>query len=703
MMHSLQRIFVLLCLLLLPVAATAGTVQTERTSIRLISEVTHIEPSQSFFVAAHVTLKEGWHTYWLNPGDSGMPMQLQWSLPEGFKAGPIHWLPPMRIATGPIMNYAYEAETFLLVPITTPGKLTPGKEYTLTANASWLVCKDICIPEARTISITLTGADKSVAGSDALQVESAVARLPMPAPAEGSFRPLPDRMIQLEFPIAQPIAKDAAVEFFPQEDGLTRNAAVPRVNTEHDRIVMVTEQGNAKDIRSLSAIVSITPKNASPVFYNYRLNASASSGAIPTQDATQASGLEGIFHAIVFAIIGGLILNIMPCVLPILSLKLLAVVKKAEHAPRAVKLQGIAYTAGSMLCFGVLAAVLIAIQQGGQAVGWGFQMQSAGFVAAMAYLLFLVGLNLSGLFELPSIFANTGHSLTSKDSVLGSFATGVLAALIATPCTAPFMAPAIGYALTQSPTISLIIFISLGFGLALPFLLISFFPVLRRALPKPGVWMLHFKHFLAFPMYASALWLLWVLSQQTDSMGFAIFLAGGLLLAFGVWLLALLRERNGYVRLLVLLIWLSILAAPLYYLANNEPAPTSTESANTTTATQTEQPFSLKALEALRARKQSVLVDVTAAWCITCKVNERIALNTAATRALLARNNVTLMVADWTNRDAEITSYLQSFGREGVPLYVYYEKGAEPHLLPQLLTEAIVKKFIEPEKQGETP
>lgn len=389
--------------------------------------------------------------------------------------------------------------------------------------------------------------------------------------------------------------------------------------------------------------------------------------------------------ALLLAFAGGLILNLMPCVFPVLSLKALAIARYGTQERATAKKEGIAYTLGVLACFLGIAMLLIGLRQAGSAVGWGYQMQSPGFVGLLALLLFALGLNLSGLFELPVLFARTAASLPNHKlhghSIQGSFLTGALAALVATPCTAPFMASAIGYALTLPAGSALLIFSALALGMALPFLLLSFFPKLLSFLPKPGAWMETFRQLLAFPMYATVIWLVWVLAAQVGPHGVAIALALMLSFIFALWMKRLFRpESKTYRALAAMLVFLAAFAGAqgLERLALTHAEETYGEA------------FSLETLGRLRAQNTPVFVDATAAWCITCKINERTSLKADSVRAAFAQKNVTLLVADWTNRNPEITQYLATFGRSGVPLYVYYPPGGEPVVLPQLLTPGIV-------------
>lgn len=378
----------------------------------------------------------------------------------------------------------------------------------------------------------------------------------------------------------------------------------------------------------------------------------------------------------------------MPCVLPVLSLKTLALVKKTGKERAHTAKYGIAYTLGILVTFALIAAILISLQKAGQSIGWGFQMQSPAFVGFLIFLLFVVGLNLSGLFELPVLLGGVGNNLANEDSLRGSFFTGVLATMVATPCTAPFMASAVGAALTLPAWAAMLTFLSLGFGLALPFLLVSIFPSLLHFLPKPGAWMEKFKEFLAFPMYAAVLWLLWVLGMQVGIDGVTHILSGLLLIVFMIWLQHAVGECSISHRLFTIFAVITMLGAILYYLEKSEKVKTEQTIA-------AEIPYSASTLAQLRAEGKAVYVDATAAWCITCQLNKRVALDTEKTKKAFKDNNITLMIADWTNQNPEITEFLKGFGFNGVPLNVFYPAGGgEPVVMPQILSEQIVLDVI---------
>ena len=388
----------------------------------------------------------------------------------------------------------------------------------------------------------------------------------------------------------------------------------------------------------------------------------------------------------------------MPCVFPVLSIKALSLVKTADKHPNQAKLHGLAYTAGVVLSFVGIAALLLTLKAAGAEIGWGFQLQNPTVIAFLAYLLFLISLNLGGFFDIGGRFTNAGNKLTQGSSLTNSFFTGILATIVAAPCTAPFMAAAIGFALTQSAFVNLTVFAALGFGLALPYLLLSFIPALRHILPKPGAWMETFKQFLAFPMLLSAVWLVWVLSQQSGPTGVLEILTGMTLLTFGIWLFKHKPAKAPQKYLILGLGILSIFGALV--LGIKEPHSAENPAISDETQ-QFGEVFSPEKLETLLAGKDPIFVEMTAAWCITCKVNHAVAINTKATRNLFKDQNVQYLIGDWTNQDPVITQYLNDYGRNGVPLYVYYgpknketEERPKPVILPQILNPGIINDVI---------
>lgn len=676
-----------------PCAHAAEPFKSEHTMAELVSAPHAIAANTPLWVGVRFSLKPHWHMYWENPGDSGLATSFTWQLPEGFSAGPIHWQPPKRIPYGGLYNYGYDDSVVLLAPITPPDGLTEGT-HEVTLKASWLVCDDICIPESANFSIALSTSEPDASAMDEDELQALVST--MPKPFKGKAEYTTSDGITLSFAPEEDMAIDSITNawWFPVDDGIIGNDSDQTLSVKDGLISVHALRGQQPIKDSFSGMLALT--DASGQTHHYSATAQLLGEATPVDSpiATQPANFDtsssmasvSLLSAIMLAFIGGLILNVMPCVLPILSLKALSIAKKSGTQAGKVRAQGIAYTMGILVSFSAMAGLLLILQQTGHQIGWGFQLQSPAFVTALIYILFLVGLNLSGVFEIPSSFAGAGHKRTQGDSTSSSFFTGILATLVATPCTAPFMATALGFALSQDATSAMIIFLSLGFGLAFPLLLISFVPPLYRLLPKPGYWMIRFRQLIAFPIYASVAWLVWVLAQQVGAYGLAYALAGICIIAFAAWLLPLIR---GFFHLLLLI---ATLAAVAVTIDRQSPEDTASGSKSMPTVGEV---FTPELLQSYREQGIPVMVDATAAWCLTCKVNERVALNDESVKQAFKEKNVHLLVADWTNRDETITRYLASFNRSGVPIYVYYAPLKNPVILPQLLTPAIIREAIQ--------
>ncbi len=721
-MRILKWMFLALALASAAAHALSGpTVVSDNVKARLISEVDAIAPGQSIWVALELNIRDGWHTYWRNPGDSGQATKLNWTLPAGVTAGDIVWTTPHRFEVAPLVNYGYAKHAMHLVQITAAPGLETGAALVLAAKASWLVCADVCIPESAELQLRLPLTARTGAIDPATEPLFAAARgdLPGAAPAPASARIRDGRLIlTLGTEWGGTLSQVKTLAFFPYEEGSIEYAA-PQALTRRDGAIDLAmkigyQPPQSGPIRGVLLISEQSGNEAIPVpleiaadFAPGATSRGGAPGAAPARFAPLASGTAGagvgvgdtpaLPVLVLLAILGGLILNLMPCVFPVLSIKAIGLVEHAKKHPAAVRMKGIVFAAGVISSMLALAVVLLVLRAGGEQIGWGFQLQSPLFVTLMIYLLMAVGLNLSGVFEIGGGLAGVGDGLTQGDSYRASFFTGVLTTLVATPCTAPFMAAAVGAALTQSPRVALVIFAALGAGLSLPYLLLSLAPWMRRALPKPGAWMDTLKQIFAFPMYASAAWLLWVLAQQTSSIGLGAALAGAILVALAAWsyqkskwsstggrVTALLTAAAAVLLAIVLPIKFADVAA-----ASSNVSPTSASSAE-----ESWQAYDPARVAELNAKGQPLLVNFTASWCLTCLVNERNAFADAAVQRIFRGKGVTLMKGDWTNRDPAITAALASFGRAGVPLYVVYNSkpgSAAPVVLPQLLTPGIVQ------------
>ncbi len=660
--------------LAMPAFAADEVPQSPIAKAQLLLHAPKVKQGEPITAGVLFTMPEGWHIYWQNPGDSGIPTSLKWEVPEGMSVSEIEWPLPERIRTSGLVNYGYSEKVIL------PVRLTPesnGIRGGIKVKAEWLVCKDICIPE----SAELTGELPATSPQAQVLLNNAFEQSPRPSAATANFT-TNDTHVTIRVPVAELKLPEGTVitcaHWLPVQDGIMLNNTAQQFAVKGGVITITTERGSAALPTEWNGVLAIQTHEEEPEI-GFTLTAYPDANvAVETILETPPSSLP-LIVALVFAFIGGLILNLMPCVLPILSLKALALAKKSGAEQRAARDQGMAYTLGVVLSFLAIAGVMLALKATGAAIGWGFQLQQPEVIAGLYFLMLLVALNLFGLFELPVLFGNTTND---QHSVRGAFLTGALAVLLATPCTAPFMATALGATLTMTTSAALMVFAALGFGMAAPFLLISLVPAARKLLPRPGAWMIRFRQFLAFPMLATAAWLLWVLNHTSGDAALIMALVGALFVAWLIWWAHGTPSRG--IRKLLLFAAALIIAWAVFM----QPRP------DGVTLDAGMEPYSAERLAELRAEGRPVFVDATADWCLTCKVNERLALKDSSVVQLFKEKNVVLMVADWTRRDAAITAYLAEFGRNGVPIYVYYAPQAEPVVLPQLLTPGIVREAI---------
>jgi thiol:disulfide interchange protein len=658
--------------------AAAQIDSAPKVHAQLIAENGEVAPGGTVTIALEEDIREGWHTYWQNSGEAGAPTTIDWMLPQGWHVGAIAWPYPKRLPAGPLMQYGYSGKPWLLMPLTAPKDAKPGDVVTLKGHANWLVCSStLCVPEDQMVSVEVgVAANPAPPYATALQdFQAARALIPVPSPWPAHFSRT-DKSLDLYLAAPKLTPKEAT--FYPFAQGFIKGSAAQTLGQADGGIVLRLTL-DAKTPQTLGGVLVLTSADNSV----QALAIDAAPGAVPSAQFASADD-TGVVLAMLFAFLGGLILNLMPCVLPILAMKAFAVASKAGSSEAAR--DGLAYGAGAILSFLVLGGAVLLLRAGGEAVGWGFQLQEPRVVAGFALLMFAVGLNLSGVFELPSGIT-AGDSLARKSGPAGAFFTGVLAVAVAAPCTAPFMATAIGFALTQGTASALGVFFFLGLGFAAPFIAIGMSPALLRLLPKPGAWMLTFKQLLAFPMYGAAAWLVWVLAQQAGEIGLAAVLAAMVAFAFAAW--AWSTSRNAGTRwrgvgTVAALVGVLLAFAGVGF-AEGEGATTSAHvpSGGALHA----QAYSPALLAQLRKENRPVFVDATAAWCITCLVNEKVALSSPAVADAFARSHTAYLVADWTKRDADITALLSEHGRSGVPLYLFYKPGAPAaDVLPQILT-----------------
>lgn len=660
-------------------AAESEPVRSQRAEAVLMADQAAVAPGGTVMVGLRLRLAPGWHTYWRNAGDAGAPPDITLTLPPGATAGPIAWPAPERIEYGPLVNFGYHDDVLLPLAVHLPATLAAGSTLPIEATATWLVCEQVCVPEEGQfrldIPVEVTARPDP---ATAPLFEAAAAAQPRASPwqARAALGPA-GGSLTLEGPGLSPETVRQAV-FLPGEPALLDNVAPQRLAVAPGRLELaLTPAEGAAAPATLGGVLLLTDGGGRRIAYEIT--------AAPV--APFAAATLPLWQAALFAFLGGLILNLMPCVFPVLAMKAMALARLAGEAQGRVRAHALSYTAGVLLSFAVLGGVLLGLRAGGTAAGWGFQFTAPGFVAAMAWLMLGVGLNLSGVYGIGGT-VGAGSGLTGRGGHLGSFATGALAVLVATPCTAPFMAAALGAALAMPPAAAMAVFLALGLGLAAPYGLLAAAPGLARLMPRPGAWMERLRQILAFPMYAAAVWLVWVLAQQTGPDAVLAVLAGGVLLAFGAWALGQ-AQRAGGSRLAIAGAVIGLLGA-LALLPRIATAPAEAAAPGPGV-----EAWSEARVAALRAEGRTVFVNATAAWCITCQVNERVALRSEAVLAAFAARGVAYLKADWTAGDPAIAALLRAHGRDGVPLYLVFPAGGgAPEVLPQLLTEGIVLRAI---------
>jgi thiol:disulfide interchange protein DsbD len=644
-------------------ALESAPVATAHATATLLSDVESVASGQTFRVGLRLRLAPGWHTYWQNPGDAGVPPELTFDLPSGATAGQITWPVPQRVPEGPLMTYAYTGEVLLPVTIT-PG---PNAGLDVKAHATWLACREICVPEEGDFRLALQAGHPTPSPQAAL-FAAFDRSLPRPSPWQAVVAS--DGTLWVRGPELTPSAVVDAW-FIPEQPGTIRDSAAQPLTVWDGGFTLELRPGKAfRAEEGLSGILSVRDRSG----LETDVVVQAAAGHVPPHPpALQLSSIVGL------AFVGGLILNLMPCVFPVLALKVLGLVGIDR---RRARWQAGAYTAGALLAFAALGAALLMARAAGMAAGWGFQFQSPVFVAGMSWLLFGIGLNLSGVYEMGSGLMRVGSGFAARPGQVGSFFTGLLAVVVATPCTAPFMGVAIAAGLAAPPAVTMLVFVSMALGLAAPYVVLAVVPGLWRAAPRPGRWMEVLRQALAFPMYAAAAWLVWVVSQEAGSAGVLATTTGLVLLGFAGWVLGIAQRGTDRGRRIGHAAAAAAVLAALAVLSGIAAAPNSPNVAEAGI-----EPFSAARLAELRAEGKPVFVNMTAAWCVTCLVNERVAIGTEAVRRAFADRHVVYMRGDWTRQDSQITDYLRENGRDGVPLYVYYPPRGAPAVLPQILTE----------------
>ncbi len=682
----LHRLFALIALLAMPIspAVAQNLSQQPHTRIELIAESRTPAAGRPLTIGLQLTPNAGWHTYWANPGDAGAATRVKWTLPDGVTPPPgLSYPVPDTLIVSELMNYVYARSNVLLTKIDVPAGLRKGRDFTIMVKADWLVCSlEQCVPESATLTLPLTIGKGDSDPEMGVRVALAEAALPKPLAATANYA-----VETGKFVLAVPLAnadKIKSAYFFPMDDGRIDYAAPQQVSVAGDalRLQTIAAKGGLATGPMTGVLKIMRDGDDAPLGFAI----TAQPGAVPAiglalNAKPPAEAVPTLPLILLGAVLGGIILNIMPCVFPILSLKALSLAR-GNVAPAAARRDALAYAAGVVLVCTALGGLVLVLRAAGSQVGWAFQLQDPRVITGLLLLVTGIALNLAGLFEITITTGALGDDAIKKGGAFGSFATGALAAFVATPCTGPFMAGALGAALILPPIAALSVFAGLGFGLALPFLAVGFIPALRRRLPKPGPWMNTLRAILSIPMFLTALALAWVLGRQAGVEGMTIGLGGALLLGLACWWLGKRQAGGGGA-------WLpaggAIIAAvaAIILLPLDAPAPAGATSAPTGLMAIE---FSPEKLAELRGKRVPVFLYMTADWCLTCKVNEKGAMADAAVAAAFRQKGITVMEGDWTRGDPVISKWLASQHRAGVPVYVFYDgKGGEVEL-PQILT-----------------
>ncbi len=660
----------------------AAPVRALHLTVELVTETTSISPNHDFLAGLHFVLDPGWHIYWINAGDAGEPPRVDWQLPKGITAGDLQFPAPERLPLGPLMDFGYQHEVLLPIPMRADASLRPGTDAILRGQLHFLVCSNVCIPGKAELEQTIPVTAKPGANNPATEplFIAAERALPRSLPAGVSVQV---QQTKTAFVIRVTGKNATRAEFYPYDANVISNAAPQTVRPQPDGVSITVEK--AQGLQQVPAQMHGLVKFADST--SYQFTSPIKSGYV-TERGVSVKRTGGLLRILGLAFLGGLILNLMPCVFPVLFIKGLALVQSSGHERQRMRAHGAMYALGILVSFWVIVALLLMLRAGGHHLGWGFQFQSPYFVACMALLFFFLGLSLAGMFEIGLSVTSVGGELAQHGGYSGSFFTGVLATVVATPCTAPFMGAAIGFALTQSALITFAVFTLLALGLAAPYVLLTLQPAWIRLLPKPGAWMEYLKQAVSIPIFVAVIWMAWVFAQVAGSNGVAALLAGMLLTAIAGWVLGRWpAKRLSTVAAIVLL----AAAIALPSLAARALPPTAT---NTRTSAQGTawQAFSPQRLVALRAQGKPIFVDFSAAWCLSCQVNERVVLDRPDVEEAFRKSGVVMMRADWTNHDDTITAALAQLGRSGVPTYALYSGGPQsaPTLLPEVLTTGIV-------------
>jgi len=716
-----------------PASAIAHATASQPVEIELRSAARVLAPGETVAVAIRLRPNPGWHAYWRHAGDVGSAPSVEWRLPEGFTAAPLRWPTPELIASPPLASYGYEREVHLLAAVHVPRTARVGSTATLAGSVTWVVCKEECFAADVDLALTLpVGAAPEADTAAARAILAEDARVPVRR-ADWVFRSAVDSgaiVLRVRPPEGSGLLAggDAArVRFFVDSGGVIDHAAPAAVRVDGDALELRLVRspyasGTPTRLRGVLALAgrasgdeSFAVEVDAPVVGMAQLASADGSAGASTGGATaDAGGWLALATAGLLALVGGTLLNLMPCVLPVLSIKALGVAEAAAHDGRTARRHTLLFAAGVLVSMWALVAMLLALRAAGAEVGWGYQLQSPAMVGALALLVFAAALNMAGVFELVPVGGSLSMAAGRTPPAAEAFLSGVLVTALATPCSAPFLAAAVAYGIAGGAATAIVVFTALGLGLVWPLALVAAAPRVRRWLPKPGPWMVTLRQALAFPLLATVVWLAWVLGRQAGIDAVAALLAALTLLAFGLWALgrfATVVASTGRRRAARGVALAAGAGALMLVIAGPSSAPLGAAAADAASPPSEAagalpwRPYSEAALTALRDSGRVVLLDFTADWCLTCKVNERVAFGSDTVRASLRAHDVALLRADWTTRDPSITRSLAAFGRNSVPFVVLYghDRTAAPVVLPTLLTPGIVTRALDAAARGAAP
>jgi thiol:disulfide interchange protein DsbD len=716
-----RLIFVLFLLLAvgLPARAVSNSADAPHVRVQLLVIPQGLNRGESADAGLYFKLEPGWHIYWKNPGDAGEPPHIQWTLPAGITAGPMQFPAPKRLPLGPLMDFGYEGEVLFPLKLHVANGVKPGP-VTLHAKVDWLVCRESCIPGKAELEVSRSVFDHQATPvslpADAEVFKRFLGLIPKVPSAKfkAGFQPTKEGF-RLSIETGQ---REPSALFFPSDPDILDNPSPQKLTPTANGLILDLKKdanlvsnpaqlkgvlelsgGRAYEIAALSGTVATPAEQTSGAIAPGGPNSADAgvetpayhselphSGSSPSTTAPPLS-LSLLLRTTGLAFLGGLLLNLMPCVFPVLFLKGLALVNSGNEERAKLRMHGMVYAAGILVSFWVLVAALLGLRAAGATLGWGFQFQSPVFLALMAGLLFFLGLSLAGQFEIGLTLTSAGGALAQKQGYTGSFFTGVLAVVVATPCTAPFMGAAVGYALSQSSLVTFAVFTALALGLAAPYVALTLQPAWTRLLPRPGAWMEVLRQAVAVPIFATVIWLAWVLAQAYGAGVLAALLASFLLLAIAGWFLGRWPAKRWSTAVSALIL-AGVVALAVFASKQLVIAP---ETSSSPEAQGQWQPWSAQAVSRYQSQGRPVFVDFTASWCLSCQVNERVALNQSEVRQAFQTANVALLRADWTRHDEAITQALTALGRSGVPAYALYTPGqSQPQMLPEVLTPGIV-------------